>query len=203
MQIKSKYKIARRLGPEIFDKTQTQKFALRQSQRNDKPAFKGRAKSDFGRQLLEKQKARFTYGVGERQFARYVENSLKHRTGGAENSLLETLETRLDNVVYRMGLAPSRLAARQMVAHGHFLVNGKRVTIPSYNVKVTDKVKIRVASQTSLLFANLEEKLKEKTFPTWLKFDPVAREGSITARPTLSKGELTFDISAILEYYRR
>ena len=194
---KPKYKIARRLGPGIFEKTQTQKFALREGRRKesrDRP----RPKSDFGLQMLEKQKARYSYGIGERQFAKYVAEALAKKTTKTDELLFERLETRLDNVAYRLHLAPTRQAARQMVSHGHIMINDVRITIPSYNVKVGDKVKIREASAKKILFADLVEKLKDSMPPSWLKFDAEKLVGDVQGKPKLVKSELVFDIAAIL-----
>lgn len=198
---KPAYKLARRLGAGLFEKTQTQKFALRAGRRKvsrERP----KAKSDFGIQLLEKQKARFAYGVGERQFSKYVREALL-RHGANDELLHERLETRLDNVAYRLGLAPTRRAARQMVSHGHVLVNGTRVTIPSFNIKVGDKLKIREASDKKALFSGLEEKLKDFSSPSWLAFDPKTKTGEVRGKPKLVKSELLFDVAAVLEFYKR
>ncbi|KKU68060.1 MAG: 30S ribosomal protein S4 [Parcubacteria group bacterium GW2011_GWA2_47_16] len=199
---KPKYKIARRLGPGIFEKTQTQKFALREGRRKESRE-RPRPKSDFGLQMLEKQKARYSYGIGERQFAKYVAEALAKKTTKTDELLFERLETRLDNVAYRLHLAPTRQAARQMVSHGHIMINDVRITIPSYNVKLGDKVKIREASAKKILFANLAEKLKDAMPPSWLKFDAEKRAGEVQGKPKLVKSELVFDIAAILEFYRR
>ena len=199
---KPKYKIARRLGPGIFEKTQTQKFALREGRRKESRE-RPRPKSDFGLQMLEKQKARYSYGIGERQFAKYVAEALAKKTTKTDELLYERLETRLDNVAYRLHLAPTRQAARQMVSHGHIMINDVRITIPSYNVKLGDKVKIREASAKKILFANLAEKLKDAMPPSWLKFDAEKRAGEVQGKPKLVKSELVFDIAAILEFYRR
>jgi len=199
---KPKYKIARRLGPGLFEKTQTQKFALREGRRKEvRP--KGRAKSEFAIQLLEKQKARFSYGINERQFGKYVAEAIAKKTAKPEETLYERLENRLDNVIYRMRLAPTRQASRQMVSHGHIMVNDVRVTIPSYSVKTGDKIKIREASAKKPLFANLADKLKDSHSPSWLTFDPEKRAGSVQGKPKMVKSELIFDISAIIEFYRR
>src|SRR3989338_8248988 len=179
---KPKYKIARRLGPGLFEKTQTQKFALREGRRKE-TGGRPRAKSEFALQLLEKQKARYNYGIGERQFAKYVGEALAKKGVKTDEVLHERLETRLDNVVYRLHLAPTRQASRQMVSHGHILVNGVRVTIPSYNVKVGDKLKIREASAKKILFADLVEKLKDSMPPSWLKFDAEKLVGDVQGKP--------------------
>lgn len=199
---KPKYKLARRLGAGLFEKTQSAKFALREGRRKETKG-RPRAKSEFGLQLLEKQKARYNYGIGERQFAKYVAEALAKKGTKTEEVLFDRLETRLDNVIYRMQLAPTRQAARQMVSHGHITIKGVRITIPSYNVKVGDKVSIREASAKKALFANLADKLKDSRPPSWLKFDPETKVGEVQGKPKLVKSELLFDISAILEFYRR
>jgi small subunit ribosomal protein S4 len=168
MKIKSKYKIARRLGPAVFEKTQTQKFAARMSRKGKK--FENRMISDFGKALLEKQKARYTYLINERQFKKYADKAIAERTKKPEESLVEALETRLDNATYRLGLAPTRLASRQMVSHGHIKVNGRKVDTPSMRLKIGDKVTINDRSLNKPLFNNIEEKLKNSNTPPWLKF---------------------------------
>ena len=199
---KPKYKVARRLGTGIFEKTQTQKFALREGRRKESRE-RPRPKSSFGIQLREKQKARVNYGINERQFAKYVKEALATRGAKTAEILYERLETRLDNVAYRLHLAPTRQAGRQMVSHGHLTVNGVRITIPSYNVKVGDIIKIREASVTKSLFQGLSEKLKDFMPPAWLSFDSEKRAGCVQGRPKLVMSELLFDLSAILEFYRR
>ena len=199
---KPKYKIARRLGTGIFEKTQTQKFALREGRRKEMRE-RPRTKSSFGLQLLEKQKARMSYGINERQFSKYVREALAKKGSKTNELLFLRLETRLDNVAYRLHLAPTRQAARQMVSHGHILVNDVRVTIPSYNVALGDTIKIREASVKKILFENLKEKLKDFMPPSWLSFDVEKRQGVVIGRPKLVPSELLFDLSAILEFYRR
>ena len=143
MKIGPRYKIARRLGSAVFDKTQTQKFALSEAKRTK--AVKGRRKqvSEYAQQLLEKQKIRYTYGVTEKQFENYVKEAIATKGVSSADALQEYLEVRLDNVVYRIGLAPTRQASRQMVSHGHCLVNGKRVTDQTNKLKIGDKITIR------------------------------------------------------------
>src|SRR3989344_5668080 len=148
MLIGPRYKIARRIGPDIFPKTQSPKYALR----TGRVIVKGYGRSEYGMQLKEKQRARFFYGLSERQFARYVSNAIAKKTMRDDEALYLELETRLDNVIYRLGIAPSRQASRQMVSHGHFTVNDVRVTIPSYRVKAGDVIRVRKASQTKPLF---------------------------------------------------
>ncbi len=205
MIIGPKFKIARRLGDRIFSKTQTSKFTISGTERKvmGKRGGGRRGGSEYGRQLLEKQKARFTYGVSEHQFRNYVLAARAKKGSNPAGELLTALESRLDNAVFRLGLVKSRLAARQAVAHGHILVNGRRTNVPSYTVKAGDKISVRVGSRTSGLFNDLAERLKEYTAPTWLVYDEAKWEGEIKARPELSAGESTINFSSILEFYSR
>ena len=164
---------------------------------------KGYGRSEYGAQLKEKQRARFFYGLGERQFARYVENAIAKKTMRDDEALYLGLETRLDNVIYRFGIAPSRQASRQYVSHGHFTVNGVRVTIPSYQVKTGDVIKVRKASESKPLFVNLKDSIRDHQAPVWLRFDLQKGEGTIVGTPKLVRTELPFNIAAILEFYRR
>ena len=199
MRIGPKYKIARRLGPDLFPKTQSPKYALRAG----KVIVKGYGRSEFGQQLKEKQRARLFYGLMERQFARYVKNAVSKKNVRDDEALFTELETRLDNVIYRLGIAPSRQASRQYVSHGHFTVNGVRVTIPSYRVSVGDVIRLRKASESKPLFANLKDTLRDHQSPVWLRFDVQKGEGTVVGMPKLVRTELPFNIGAILEFYRR
>ena len=178
------------------------KFALRAGARGKGGAL-GYGRSDFGAQLKEKQRARFLYGVGERQFAGYVKRATEKRGVRDDESLYAALESRLDNVLYRLGVAPTRAAARQVAAHGHFTVNGVRVTVPSYRVSIGEVIKVRKGSETSVLFHNLADKLRDHTPPSWLRFDAVKGEATVVGKPEFVRTELPFNIAAILEFYRR
>ncbi|OHA57118.1 MAG: 30S ribosomal protein S4 [Candidatus Vogelbacteria bacterium GWA1_51_14] len=207
MRIGPKYKIARRLGERIFPKTQTTKFVVSgmdaRSQSNQGGKSKRRkTMSDFGRQLLEKQKAKYTYGVSERQFVGYVAKARGGRGNPAEK-LFQLLESRLDNVVFRMGLVRSRAFARQAVAHGHITVNGRKLTIPSYHVKIGDKIAIRTSSRDNGIFRELPEKMKEYTAPAWMVVDPVTGDGEVKGEPLVKEGEPILQFSSILEFYSR
>lgn len=201
MLIGPRYKKARKLGAHLFDKTQTAKFALRQSRKKD--VYKGRPKSDFGLQLLEKQKARFTYGVNEKQFSKYVKNIINKKGANSPDSLVELLESRLDNVIYRLGLAGSRQAARQMVSHGHITVNGVRNNIPSYNVFIGDKIGISQRSLKSKLFVDLDKKMKENNYPSWLKCDFPTKSYTVQGMPKLVNTEIMFNASSVIQFYSR
>ena len=203
MIIGPKYKIAKRLGAPIFEKTQTQKFAL--SEARTGRVKKGRrpgALSDYQRQLIEKQKMRFSYGVSEKQLSNYVKESFaKGHQPIAE--LLGRLESRLDNVVYRLGIAKTRRLARQLVSHGHIMLNGRRLNIPSHKVRVNDVVTVREQSQQSPLFLALNESLLTYTAPAWLELDIKKLGGTKKAEPTYEPTETLFDPQLVLEYYSR
>lgn len=202
MIIGPKYKIAKRLGAAIFEKTQTQKFALSEarSARNKKTGRN--TMSDYKKQLIEKQKMRFGYGISEKQLSRYVRESFAqgHQPIGV---LIGRLESRLDNVVYRLGLAKTRRLARQLVSHGHICVNGRRLNIPSHIVKIGDTVSVREQSKQSPLFVTLDETLTQYTAPHWLSLNAKTLSGEKKAEPTYEPSETLFDPQQVLEYYSR
>jgi small subunit ribosomal protein S4 len=200
MLSKPKFKICRRLGPGVYDKCQTTKFSTATA-KGGMNTKRPKAMSEYGAQFIEKQKVRFSYGMSERQLSNYVKKATLLKGAGTVEKFYEELESRLDNVVYRMGLAPSRRGARQMVSHGHFIVNNHRVTVPSYEVKVGDVIKIREGSKVKKIFDNLSGKLKDYTAPTWLSFDINALEGKILAKP--KNVETFLDLNAVLEFYSR
>ncbi|MBN2094162.1 MAG: 30S ribosomal protein S4 [Candidatus Zambryskibacteria bacterium] len=203
MKIGPKYKIARRLKAPIFEKTQTQKYSLREGRKTKSKSF-GRPKTDFGIQMNEKQKARMFYGVTEKQFSKYVKEALNKKAGAPMLNLLYILEHRLDNVIWRASILPTHLAARQAVAHGHFLVNGKKVYVPSYQVKERDKITIREGSKNSKLFSVLDEKKEqENQMPDWLLWDNKKKELSIKDTTFTGKIDLLFDLGQVIEYYQR
>lgn len=201
MQIGPRYKICKRLGSEVFAKCQTQKFEVSKS-RGHKNRRRRRL-SNYGEQLLEKQKVRFTYGMSEKQFRRYVDESTKSRGEKPTASLYARLESRLDNVVYRMGLARSRRMARQLVSHGHINVNDSRVNIPSYQVSEGDKISIRERSREKEPFLNLEERQEGYTPPAWLLFDPQKKQGEVEGTPVLDTTTADFDLTSVIEFYSR
>lgn len=205
MKIGPKYKIGKRLGSAVFEKCQTQKFALSQarSEQNKKRGKRKGIRSEYGKQFLEKQKVRFTYGITEKQFKNYVIKANKIKNSKPIENLYHSLEQRLDNVVYRLGLAPTRRAARQMVSHGHILVNGRKNTVPSTHISVNDIIKIREGSKTSSLFLTLEEKLKDYTSPNWVSYDSKKGEGVLKQIPNYSRPELHFDLTGVMEFYSR
>ncbi|MEK7610157.1 MAG: 30S ribosomal protein S4 [Patescibacteria group bacterium] len=210
MKIGPKYKICRRLGERVFAQCQTTKFSISGSSTTGRGGKGGRGSSrprknlsDYGRQLLEKQKARYTYGLGERQFANYVAQSRSLAKTSPGNNLYERLESRLDNVVFRAGLAASRLMARQIVSHGHILLNGRRMNVPSHQLIVGDRLSIRPASRNKGVFGNLAERLKDHRSPNWLSYDETANQWQIGGRPQAETGELNVNFSTIVEFYSR
>lgn len=202
MIIGPKYKIAKRLGAPVFEKTQSQKFAISEARSARKKSGRPGGASDYKRQHIEKQKMRFVYGVSEKQLRRYVDEAL-HRNTQPIQDLVGRLESRLDNVVHRLGLAKTRRLARQIVSHGHVTVNGRRLNIPSHKVKVGDVIAVRENSKQSPLFANIHESLNEYRAPAWLTLDPKKMEGSMKSAPTYEPAESLFDPQQVLEFYSR
>lgn len=205
MKTGPRYKIAKRLGASVFEKAQTQKFAVSEarSAKTKKGSGGRRGRSEYGRQMLEKQKVRMTYGVTERQFRNYVREALSAAGTNPTERLHEFLELRLDNVAYRLGLAPSRRAARQMVAHGHLLVNGKKVRVPSHHLLPSDRLAIRGGSKSHGFLTNFNEKFMERPLPSWLSWNPKEMEGGVAERPTAASAEPAGDLSAVLSFYTR
>ena len=188
------------MGAGVFDKTQTPKFSAR-AKKGGPMGARPKALSEYGAQLIEKQKIRFSYGITERQLSNYVKSATHIKGAGTADKFYEGLESRLDNVVYRMGLSPSRRGARQMVSHGHFIVNDHRVTVPSYAVKPGDAIKVREGSKSKKIFENLDTRLKEYNAPNWLTFDSTKMEGKVLEKP--KNTETFLDLNAVLEFYSR
>lgn len=202
--IKSKFKIAKRLGAAVFEKTQTQKFALSEARfAMRKRGRGGRGGSDYGRQLLEKQRVRYTYGLSEKQLSNYAQEAFAEKDPSA--SLHRLLETRADSAAYRAGFASTRRAARQAVSHGHFTVNGRRITTPSYRLRKGDVLAVRQGSRTSPLFAGLAEEKEEssRSIPQWLAVDLAAFTAEIAADPPYAPAESGLDYATVFEFYSR
>lgn len=195
-----KYKIARRLGAPVFEKTQTQKFNLSKDRKTTKFS---RQKSAYGVQLNEKQKARLTYGISEKQFKNYVNKILSKKSTDPQNALYEALESRLDNVVARAGFARTRREARQLVSHGHITVNGRKVNVPSFVVQDKDVVAVKKGSDERGVMATFQDRFKDITVPAWLTYDKNTKGVTKTGVPKYAPGELMFDLAQIIEYYRR
>lgn len=156
--------------------------------------------SEYGQQLREKQKLRFTYGLSERQLANAFKKE-KKSGGSIGEMLINALERRLDNVVFRLGIAPSRSVARQLVSHGHIIVNGRKVTVPSYKVKVGDIVSIRPQSKDYSIFKDLPAKLERYDAPVWLQLDAKKMEGKVVSQP--KDVDAPFDMNLIVDYYSK
>ena len=161
-----------------------------------------RKESDYALQLREKQKARRIYGVQERQFRRYFRTALRVK-GMTGVTLLQLLERRLDNVIYRLGMADSRAQARQLVRHGHFQINGHNHNIPSYLVEVGDAIEVRPVSRSNGYFKLVAERLGERSIPAWLEFDANRMAGRVLATPDRQSVDLPMNEQLIVEYYSR
>lgn len=159
--------------------------------------------TEYGIQLREKQKVRNTYGVSERQFSNYIKDVSGKGGGNPGEKLYELLERRLDNIVFRMGLARSRSQARQLVAHGHITVNGRKSTIPSHRVEIGDIIEIREGSKSRTIFGEVFKRLKDLTSPEWLKVNPDTGKTEISALPKDREKHLPFNLSSVIEFYSR
>jgi len=156
--------------------------------------------SEYGMQLREKQKVKRIYGVLERQFRRYYKLASRRKTATGE-ALLEILETRLDNVIYRLNLARTRQQARQLVSHGHVLVNDKKVTIPSFNVKIKDVVSLTPKASNLLQVKKISEETKDIKLPSWL--EKRATVGKVMMMPKREELDADINEKMIVEYYSR
>jgi len=202
MKIGPKYKIAKRLGSTVFEKTMSQKFAIAK-ERSEKSKKRGRGPSEYGKQLLEKQKVRFTYGLSEKQFAGYVAEAMKTHGTPPVETLHRLLEIRLDSIVYRLGLASTRRAARQMVSHGHITVNGKKTTVPSRRMFAGDVIAVRDGSRASVMFEGHAEKMAERPMASWLAWNAKELSGTLTDVPSMASADPAGDLGAVLSFYSR
>ncbi len=171
------------------------------------PKGKRRIKSlsEYGKELKEKQRLKNWYNLKERQFKIYVKRVLDARgkVPDAAAALVQILENRLDNVIFRLGFAPSRAAARQIISHGHVLVNGKHINIPSFSVKKGDKIGVRPTSAKKKIFQNLAPVLKKYKPPSWLELNAEILEGKVKGVPTLEEAAPPAEITSIFEFYSR
>ncbi len=210
MEQKAKCKICRRAGEKLFlrgERCLTPKCAMDrkpyspgivQSQRKHRSM-----QTEYGIQLREKQKIRNIYRLSEKQFARYVKDATSRRGVNPSEKLYENLETRLDSVVFRLGFADSRSHSRQIVSHGHVMINGRRIDVPSYKVKKGDIIQVRDGSKAKTLFVERAEKIKKHKFPIWVSFDSGKLEATVKGTPVLDKGEFTFNLRSVIEFYSR
>ncbi len=199
-------KLCRREGEKLFlkgDRCFSPKCAMERRPHPPGPARRFRAKeSDYGNQLREKQKVRRIYGVFEKQFRRYFKRAQQMK-GVTGTNLLVILESRLDNVVYRLGFADSRAQARQLVRHGHIAVNGRKTDIPSFLVKPGDEIVVRDKSKGNAYFKERAQTITDSKVPGWLKLDTSNLSGSVIAEPTREDIDFTLNEQLIVEYYSR
>jgi len=200
-------RLCRREGMKLFlkgERCYSDKCAI--EKRNVPPGQHGRARRakmvGYGIQLREKQKVKRTYGVLENQFRRYFEAADRQK-GITGELLLQMLERRLDNVIYRLGFATSRAQARQLVRHGHFNVNGRKVDIPSYQVRLGDVVAVRQTSAENPAIQHAMEEVKGRGIPDWLLLDSAARSGRISSLPTREQINLPAQEQLIVELYSK
>jgi small subunit ribosomal protein S4 len=193
-------RISRRFGVPLFGPT---KYLER---RNYGPGVHGpksrRKTTEYGLGLLEKQKLRYYYGLLERQFRGVYERALRRR-GVTGEQMLQILETRLDNIVYHLGFANSRSAARQLVNHGHVKVNGRKVSIPSYAVKVNDAIEVRDNPKSRQMATKNMESATSRAVPDWLSLNKDAFKGTVMRIPTQQEINPIANVQAVVEFYSR
>jgi small subunit ribosomal protein S4 len=199
-------RLCRREGMKLFlkaDRCYTKKCSF--ERRPSPPGQHGvrrRKVGDFGIQLREKQKVRRVYGVLERQFKNYFD-AAENRPGVTGENLLRLLELRLDNAVYRMGLASSRPAARQLVAHGHVAVNGRATNVPSYQLKPGDRIEVRESRTARTPFKLAKESMRSHQAPEWLSVDPATLSATVVEQPRREQMPLDLNEHLVVEYYSR
>ncbi|MBP6715262.1 MAG: 30S ribosomal protein S4 [Acidobacteria bacterium] len=200
-------RLCRREGMKLFlkgERCYTEKCAI--EKRNVPPGQHGRARKakmvGYGVQLREKQKVKRTYGVLENQFRRYFEAADRQK-GITGELLLQSLERRLDNVIYRIGFATSRPQARQLVRHGHFLINGKKVDIPSFVIRQGDVIAVRQSSVENATIAHAREEVKGRGVPQWLELDSTGLAGKVAQIPTREQINLPVQEQLIVELYSK
>ena len=173
------------------------------TRRPQRPGMHGKSYkslSEFGQQLKEKQKIRFTYGLRENQMERVVKEATKN-PGVTGPLIISLLERRLDSVAYRLGFAPSRSVGRQLVSHGHIMVNGRRTTVPSYRVSEGDLISIRPQSKDYAIFKEAADNIKKYEAPIWLSLDKDKMEGKVVSDP--KELDISFDVNLVVDYYSK
>lgn len=157
--------------------------------------------TEYGMQMREKQKVRFSYGISEKQFSGYVKEAAHAKGVAPTEALYERLERRLDNVAFVLGFPKSRAHARQIVSHGHITVNGKKMTIPSYQVREGDVVAVREGSKTSPIFTTAAEDMAKT--PDWMSAEPAKLKATVKGMPKFDKARMTFNLQSVIEFYSR
>lgn len=200
-------KKCRREGEKLFLKSErclSPKCAI--IKRNFPPGVhgaKGRGRlTPYGVQLRQKQKAKKIYGLREKQFSLYYQKAMKQK-GNTNEILGQLLEMRLDNVIYKLGFGGSHRSARQLVSHGHFLINNKKVDIPSYQLKVGSVITVRTKSKELVVFKNFKDSNVRPELPSWLAFDKEKMEAKVTSKPQAADLPKNIDMTLIIEYYSR
>jgi len=199
-----KAKRCRRQGSNIYGSDKYDKILQRKPQGPGKsPRARAGRKSEYAQQLQEKQKVRDMYGLSERQFRRLYDEAVKSRGGQTGDIMKQLLERRLDNAIYRAGLALTRLQARQMAGHGMFMVNGSRVTSPSYRLKEGDELSVRPRSKNSPLFSSIVSQHEKYLPPGWMKVNSGDLKVSVVGVPTPDDAEQAIDVRQVIEFYSR
>ncbi len=207
---RNKCRLCRRAGEKLFlkgDRCLSPKCAM--VKRPYAPGIHGakgtgrKGLTEYGKQLQKKQKVKRIYGVTEKQFRKHLNEAVK-KPGIAGDNLISKLESRLDNVVFRMNLTSSRAAARNLVSHGHFQVNGKNLNIPSAYVGIGDKITIKKNKQAKNYFTDRQSILKkELSIPSWINFDVNKMAGEVIAVPTKDDINVSMDVQEVVEFYSR
>lgn len=205
--IDAKCRQCRREGTKLFlkgERCSSPKCAI--IKRNYPPGVHGpkgkKRPTEYGTQLREKQKAKKIYHILEKQFRNYYQKAIRQK-GDTGEIMQQLLETRLDNVIYRLGLASSRTQARQMVSHNMFLVNGKKVNIPSYQLKAKDEITIKPQKASVKLFSDLDKKMEKYQAPVWLFFDLKTKTAKVINKPKGKELEQNFNPRLIVEFYSK
>lgn len=208
MKLYTPSRVTRRLGEKLFLKAERDSSPKSSMVRRPYPPGmhtkrRGRGRSDFGNELVEKQKIKYLYGLSDAMLKKYVARASRTKNKIKTQALLELLERRLDNVVFRIGLALSRRIARQIVSHGHIMVNGKRATIPSRLIRLGERIAIRDASRGMPLFNGLAARLKKMQPLAWLVVSPEELSGEVIRFPTEEDKLILQNLSTVAEYYSR
>lgn len=203
-------KICRRVGQKLFLKGEKCSSPKCPIVRKPYPPGQKRKRttrrpSEYGKELMEKQKLREWYGIAESQFKKYIREVLAERGRVVDTALelIKKLEKRLDNVVLRLGFSQSRAQARQLISHGYFLVAGRSCNIPSFEVKKGDVISLRKQKEKKPLFKEFSVSLKKVQPPSWLSLDPKKMEGKVVGEPSLEESGVPAEISSIFEFYSR
>ncbi len=200
MKIGPKYKIARKLGSAVFEKTQTPKFIL--SEQKKKKKF-SRPKSNYALQLTEKQKVKFTYAITEKQLRKYINEIIDSKDKNPAESLFQKLESRLDSVILRSGMSKTRFQAKQAASHGHFMINGHKVTIPSIQITEKDEIKLKESKNESPLYLEFKDNFQNTNVPAWISVDPKNNSIKLQSAPKYNPIETHFDLLSVIQFFKR